>query len=221
MADDDVINSNFFQIEQLQRQVTYSILENKIPNKPPPPYTLPPEPAVADTFDFPSEITINQLVCERVEKLHRPQATGLIPVQCENITANIYERLIIDSTDEFYFQVLAEGQQKGSYGMKSFFHKFFGDPTQLAKLQEHICRRVGKICAPMIEKAQELLPVRPQRNNSKGKDLVDQILLKEVISDDQNWNCFDEEEAVIKDEIVCSIYKRLLDEAIDDILQFV
>lgn len=97
---------------------------------------------------------------------------------------------------------------------------FFNPPNELECLQANAVRKIDKICSPMLDAQLDNLPLELiKTDNKKKRDLVDDILITELAGDDSNWSYFDSEEKFVKNELVNSILKILVHEAVHDILQ--
>lgn len=126
--------------------------------------------------------------------------------------------------DEIYSSIIAkciEGEKPRLFsgcGTRLFFQQLIEASLELKYLQEFTTNRIEKVCVS-FRNNQVQEDHRHFQQRGRGKDLVDQVLLQEVLSEDQQWSCFDDEEMAIKNDIICSIMKRLIDEAVDDILE--
>lgn len=205
------------EIEQLQQQVPLSY---QIPKKPPPPYTLRPEET--DTNQFPSREIVHKLVMQRVETLYNTNhASGSITrYPIEGSTANIYERIIIDMAEEMFYSFERYLEIEKHAGVLKNSLAFFDPPNELECLKENAVRKVDKICSPIIDVQLEVELISARTaTNKKKRDLVDEILISELASDDSNWSYFDAEEKIVKNDLVNVILKQLVHEAVHDILE--
>ncbi|XP_063706506.1 uncharacterized protein LOC134835556 [Culicoides brevitarsis] len=213
------------EIEQLQQQVPFVYLKN-IPNKPPPPYTLPPQESSKNKF--PSTTKLSMLVTKRVENLYRlnQKSSNIIALE-EDDTLNIYERLIIDVSDEFFYTFERHPKQNGI--MKNSLI-FYNPPDELQCLQNFISNKVEKICEPLtrddslaLSSLEDFAPLNAYYSGRRThkKDLVDEILMQELIEDDPNWTYFEEEETVVKNDLINGILKMIVDEAVTELLQII
>lgn len=210
------------EIEQLQQQVPFVYLRD-IPNKPPPPYTLPLQES---KNKFPSLTTINALVTKRVENLYKlnRKSSAEEMLQEDDTFQNIYERLIIDVSDEFFYTF---DRQNGVVKNSLIF---YNPPSELECLQNFIANKVEKICDPLtrddsltMSSLDDFAPLNAYYNGRRNhkKDLVDEILMQELIEDDPNWTYFEEEETIVKNDLINGILKMIVDEAVTELLQII
>lgn len=169
---------------------------------------------------------IASLVMTRVENLYR--LTKKYPASLNGTSpadpSNIYERLIIDVSEEFFHTFEKSTSSEKQTGIIKNSLVFYNPPNELECLQSFIIKKVEKLCEPLIRDESLTLSsldefsIVPKRNTHK-KDLVDEILMQELIEDDPNWTYFEPEEIVVKNDLVNGILKMLVDEAVTEFLQ--
>uniref|UniRef100_A0A336MCL6 CSON015222 protein n=1 Tax=Culicoides sonorensis TaxID=179676 RepID=A0A336MCL6_CULSO len=227
------------EIEELQQQVPFYLRD--IPNKPPPPYTLPLQESNKDRF--PSIQTIQNLAMKRVEKLYRinkkyaPILNG-IDSNGDNspeVSLNIYERLVIDVSEELFYSFEKSSLSEKQTGVIKNSLVFYNPPNELECLQNFISKKVKKLSEPLARAENSIsndfdsLVGGNSLNNYQGilgrrnpkKDLVDEVLMLELIEDDPNWSYFEPEEIVVKNDLVNGILKMLVEEAVTEFLQII
>lgn len=148
----------------------------------------------------------------------------------EDTSKNIYERLIIDVSEEFFYAFEKCATSEKQTGVIKNSLVFYNPPNELECLQSFINKKVEKICDPLARDeslTMSSLDDFPPINYYSGgrrthkKDLVDEILMQELIEDDQNWTYFEEEELVVKNDLVNAILKMLVDEAVTELVQII
>lgn len=148
----------------------------------------------------------------------------------EDSFKNIYERLIIDVSDEFFYAFEKCATSEKQTGIIKNSLVFYNPPNELECLQSFINKKVEKICDPLardesitlssLDEFSSLNTYYSGRRTHK-KDMVDEILMQELIEDDPNWTYFEEEELVVKNDLVNAILKMLVDEAVTELVQII
>lgn len=143
---------------------------------------------------------------------------------------NIYERLIIDVSEEFFFAFEKCTNVEKQTGIIKNSLVFYNPPNELECLQTFINKKVEKLCDPLVRDESlsltsldefTLLTSSARQNHNNKKDLVDEILMQELVEDDPNWAYFEPEEQVVKNDLVNGILKMLVDEAVTELLHLV
>lgn len=167
---------------------------------------------------------------KRVETLYRlnkkySPLNGTCPPEEQSLdeTLNIYERLIIDVSGEFFYTFEKCTTSEKQTGIIKNSLVFYNPPNELECLQSFISKKVEKICDPLARDESLTLSDEFSLVHSKNhkKDFVDEILMQELIEDDPNWTYFQQEEIVVKNDLVNGILKMLVDEAVTELLQII
>lgn len=210
------IEQEIQRLEQLNQ--AQAVFLREIPNKPvifckvsdfvaflnifslyfqPPPYQFPTV--------CPDETRIVEIIETQVKSLY--ENTELISLE----TTNIYERILSDVCKEVYndFCNSAVKQKKQNYLNKL---SLYNPPDFLKAMQLHILEKVKQLLLFDDKKlgGQNKKWWTPSIiTGGKKRDLVDEILIREMFENNSNWTNFDLEELEVKDNIFNDIKKLM------------
>lgn len=222
-----------FQIKRIQQEA----LGRSIPDKPPPPYTPPPPPPSSSAA---AERTL-QTVPKQIEK-HVPSSkdeiSGVVAPMAQKLYASKFGQMDASSKDDlaaitdpskkvfvaFLYELVAEifeavysceaeEQNPPWMPQKSLAKERLSLPKTEAQLVSRV-QREALIFFGMEKRAgKENLIVRWSQ---KKRDRVDQILVRELHTEEASWIDYSKDEALVKDQLSEAIMNLLVQDTVKE-----